>query len=784
MAYINQIKVDQINSKLCDDESQLKKIYKAKRSSFLSISVTHSLVDDYLKEGWEEERQNAYKTILRKPKSHSQQFEDDIWCQFYELGYRTLNYDENFHLPFSNNDEDTKQIDVIAIDKETVFLIECKSSEKIKSFQSFREVFDALEHKIAGFRKVSEQAFGKGKKLKYIFATRNLRIDNDSPDLVRLQRTGAFYFNDNTYNYINSLIKSYKGIAIYQFLGLIFKNELINSQRIEIPALEGDMGGKKYYMFSIEPSLLLKMGYVLHRTKANESEFPTYQRLLIPSRLSGITKYIDKGGYFPNSIILNFSATKHRIQFEPSSRSSDSSSRFGMLKIPNAYGIAYIIDGQHRVYGYANSNYKESNTIPVVAFNNLTTIEQLEIFMDINQNQKAVSPSLRYDLEEDLFWDSDRADSRLKALRSSIIKGLANSTSSSLYNRISIGEDSAMLPFKPFYTALAKSGLLPNAKGNQYDENYIGAVYNTNNHNHEREMERAKKYLVQLLIISYNYVQDNYPEIFDRQPSFIISPRGTFAYIGLIGSLNSYLVAKSQINLSIPPKERFSLLEKYIKVLLDRLSKMTKEEEEAQFVMFGSGADTKWLRHFQSIVNEKFKDFNPLELIDWKERQDEELQQEARKLSVSIEKKLKLLVLDKIQMLYGEHWELEINSIKRDCQERAEKEMEKNYKEGLKRKKIEWTEMLTIMDYKSIIEKYWTKTPELENEAKKFITFEKCLAIDCGYGFNSKSEKLKWISIFNTYRNQIAHEGTKDDGLNKEEVSFIQKIHRHFESFK
>jgi DNA sulfur modification protein DndB len=66
-------------------------------------------------------------------------------------------------------------------------------------------------------------------------------------------------------------------------------------------------------MFSIEPHLLLKMGFILHRTKANESEMPTYQRLLIPNRLQGIQKFIENGGYFPNSIILNF--TQKNIAF-------------------------------------------------------------------------------------------------------------------------------------------------------------------------------------------------------------------------------------------------------------------------------------------------------------------------------------------------------------------------------------------------------------------------------------------------------------------------------------
>jgi hypothetical protein len=46
-----------------------------------------------------------------------------------------------------------------------------------------------------------------------------------------------------------------------------------------------------------------------------------------------------------------------------------------------------------------------------------------------------------------------------------------------------------------------------------------------------------------------------------------------------------------------------------------------------------------------------------------------------------------------------------------------------------------------------------------------------------GYGFNSKSEKLKWMSIFNSLRNLYAHEGSKEKGLNKDEVETLKKIH-------
>jgi len=784
MAFLTEYQAKELKGKLITDKSTLGKLFKAKNNSYQTISVDHSLVDDYLKEGWEVfGKPLKTKTKLRIAKSHSKQFEDDIWCQFYNLGFRHLNFDESLTLPFSKDPKDTKQIDVVAIKDDTIFLVECKSSEKLGPARLLKDEFDLLKLRLEGFKKALWQLFGRDKKVKYIFATRNLRINQDSIHIQRLEESKAFYFNNNTYDYINSLIKNYKNAAFYQFLGMILKNEIINQNKIEIPAVKGQMGKKEYFMFSIEPSLLLKMGFVLHRTRANESEFPTYQRLLVPSRLKGITKFIDDGGYFPNSIIINFNTKKNKIKFEPNSKLTNSNACSGNLIIPNAYGIAYIIDGQHRVYGYANSKYVQNNTIPVVAFDGLDSIEQLEIFMDINQNQKAVSPSLRLDLEEDLYWDSERIDSRLKALRSSIIKMLSNSESSPLYNMISVGEDKSILTFKPFTAALSNSNLLPTARVNKYNpDSLTGSLYDTNNQDHNKEMYKAKKKVVDFIIACYDFVEQHYPEIFNKEKYFITSNRGTYAFISVIGSLNKFETIKGNVNISTETETRFDSISKYLTSLLDQLSNLEKEEEVRQLTLLGAGADTKWLRFFQSLINKKHSEYNPPELIDWNERQNEALQSEGRKYGVEIEKYMKKHVLKNLKDLFNENWELEINSIKRECLKRAEEEKERNYKEGLGVKEIQWTEMFNINDYKTIIKKYFTKSPEdykLE-PVKGFLTYRDLFSVDINEGFNSTDQRIKWISRFNSYRNLWAHEGTKEKRLNKEEVEFLEKIHKHF----
>lgn len=781
MSFLTIEQEKEIQSKLITDEVVLRKEYKVRKNEYHMSSVKQSLVDDLEKDGWEIEKVLKSKTRLKKIKKFSEKFEDDIWCQFYELGYRCLNRDELFYLPFDKELNSTKQIDVVAINDETVFLVECKSSNNTKTPQ-YKDEFDLLKLRINGFKKSIEQIFGKNIKVKHIFATRNLRIDKDSIHMQRLKNANSFYYNDNTYKYINGLIKNYKEAALFQFLALTLKGFKINDDKVKIPAIEGNMGGKKYYMFSIEPNLLLKMGFVLHRVRANEAELPTYQRLLQPNRLTGIRKFIAGGGYFPNSIIINFNTKK--IEFESASKLDASNSRFGTLKLPNSYSIAYIIDGQHRLYGYAGSKYAKTNTVPVVAFHNMPTEDQLQIFMDINENQKAVSPSLKLDLEEDLHWGSDRADSRLKALRSSIIKELSNNTSSPLYNKIDVGEDKAILKFKPFVTALQQSGLLPSARGNQYIKETVDtSLYDTNNHNYNQEMLRTKKKIVQLIILCYEFIEQQYHDIYttESKENLILSNRGTYPFIVLIGKLNIFLTKNNTLTFESSPKERFEKIERYLDALLLGVRNLSNDSKKEILAMYGS--DIKWLRYFQSIVNKVFPEYNPLDLVEWNEREDEELQSKGVKYSDAIELYMKNTVINILKKLYTNTWEVKITEIKIKCSERALKEQHHNDKNNLGSEDIDWTEMFYITDYKAIIEKHWSKQPQIADA--NFRSFQEVFAYrsDLNEDFNSKSDKIKWILTFNQYRNKRTHSATKGKKLNKKEIQFLQNIYNHFQLY-
>lgn len=132
-------------------------------------------------------------------------------------------------------------------------------------------------------------------KIKFIFATKNYYLSEQ--DNARLNNYGIIHFDEETLKYYQELTKHLGTSAKYQLLGSIFEGQTIPELDNRIPAIKGKMGGYTYYSFSIEPEKLLKIGYVLHRNKANRKLMPTYQRLIKKSRLKSVQDFVDNGGF-------------------------------------------------------------------------------------------------------------------------------------------------------------------------------------------------------------------------------------------------------------------------------------------------------------------------------------------------------------------------------------------------------------------------------------------------------------------------------------------------------
>ena len=398
-------------------------------------------LEELEEEGWEYVKDYADSKFVkvRKEKQFFERFEDQIWLLFFQMGFKHLNRDANFKMNYDfNNPDFTQQIDVFAADDETILIVECKSSEDLNEVQ-FKKDIEKLHGQMEGLRKCALKQY-PGRKVKFIWATHNCIMS--AKDIKRLQEWDIIFFSDSTIQYYSELVKHLGTCSRYQLLGNLLANTEIKKMQNKVLAIKGKMGGHEYYEFSIEPEKLLKIGYVLHRNEANKNMMPTYQRIIKRKRLKEVQSFINDGGYFPNSIIVSIDSGGRKLQFDESpTKLDDSISKIGVLHLPKRYHSAYIIDGQHRLYGYSDSEYANTNSIPIVAFVDLDRSEQLKLFMDINENQKSVSKTLRITLNSDMLWDSPNQNERRDAIRSKIAQMCGEEQSSPLLGRVVIGED-------------------------------------------------------------------------------------------------------------------------------------------------------------------------------------------------------------------------------------------------------------------------------------------------------------------------------------------------------
>jgi DNA sulfur modification protein DndB len=172
-----------------------------------------------------------------------------------------------------------------------------------------------------------------------------------------------------------------------------------------VPAWRTRIGSSVAYLFFIEPQKLLQASYVARREVGNERH---YQRILQKTRIRSIKRFLRKGRSFPNSIIVAFNKAPDFTPYPEVAKQYPwwpDQTGFGCLAFPADYRSCWIIDGQHRLYGF--SDVRTSANISVVAFHKLPLEKQAEYFIEINREQKPVDPDLIWDLQGTIHPSSD-----------------------------------------------------------------------------------------------------------------------------------------------------------------------------------------------------------------------------------------------------------------------------------------------------------------------------------------------------------------------------------------
>ena len=737
-------------------EKDISKELRIRKKAFVNKTIQNKNIAEYdelIESGWELEKEFKTSKRLKKNKNHDVLFEDKVWVLFASLGFRLLNKDRKLELPYDKSDNKlTQQIDVFAKDDETIIIVECKSTKEENKRGDFKKELEAYKSKIGGLRTTINQLFSDQKlKFKFILATENYSISE--PDLGRLNNINGVHFDDEVINYYVNMQKQIGLASRYQLLGSLFGGQEIPELDNKIPAIKGKMGGHTYYSFSIEPEKLLKVGYVLHRNKANVNMMPTYQRIIKRSRLKSVHEFIDnKKGYFPNSIIISIDSDKDLAFDRANTQVKSSISDIGVLHLPKKYRSAYIIDGQHRLYGYANSEYKSKNSIPVVAFIDLEREEQVKLFMQINENQKAVSKNLRTTLNADLLWTSKNYIEQQKALRSRISIVLGESRNSSLFDKISIGEDRRTITQDAFDKSLNQSSFLGKVSKNKIES--LGTFYNG-------DLDESFERLATFLRLSFNYIKECIPEIWNELDNILLINKGIYAFIKLQSDIVDLLISNSTLKPKDHAKKYFEESKTYLDPAINFIQEMDEDTKETLRKAYGTGGYIKYWRTLQIAVSKVHEDFHASGLAEYIKKEAREYNTRAFQFIRDIETYFKADFKEKLEDKFGSKWFK--NGVPPQIAKKAiEMAYDKNLKVENEEDEIEPWDCLTIISYRTIALKNWRDLFESEYTRPTETKIS-----------GGKDAKTQWMIKLESLRNENFHQYS----VTEEEFYFLEELH-------
>ena len=400
---------------------------EAKRRSSGSINKTVSLdeVEPELEKGWSVQKSGKWRVHLSYPKQPEQILEDKVWSLLRMMGYPRIN-SSKCEIEFRRADGSIskKKIDVIGADSETVIVAECytRESRGRKSLQKNLADTILLQDWI---RKAvfSNYADSPKPKIVWLYVTHN--IIWSEVDLERAEQGKITIITENEVQYFEAFLRHMGPAGKYQILGEFLKGQKVPGlDGIKIPAIKGRISGEVFYSFVVTPRNLLRIAFVNHQALNHPDGKPAYQRMISSNRIKEIGEYIKQGGYFPTNILVNFTSSP---KFEPISNkeNTDENIKFGWLTLPQLYRSAWIIDGQHRLYGYSHITDKFlDQSLFVLAFDGMDTRKEADLFITINHKQKSVPKSLLVSLLADLRLGDSDPKTAISALASAIVRAI------------------------------------------------------------------------------------------------------------------------------------------------------------------------------------------------------------------------------------------------------------------------------------------------------------------------------------------------------------------------
>ena len=370
-------------------------------------SISEADKKAFLKLGYTESPNRRYgKSVVIKRLSPWEIFEEEV-RRFFQYSLELTDVDGGFGFRLGDY-----QIDAMGGISKHLIVVECKAAQEPKT-KSLRSLIRNLRDRRRALLAAARRRFGdRYSHLHLIIALRGHQPSTG--DLEYARQNNITIWTEAYWDSIRALYLTIGNRAKFYILKELGGDPpLIQGDRrahFVFPAIRSQRSGFELFALFIPAKILLEIAYVL---RIESGQKAAYQRYLDKSRLYKIAAFLEKGKSFKNSIVVALDATARFERFRriASAQGGDNAgASIGTIRIPRRYASAWIIDGQHRLYGFArvDSLAIVDEALPVIALKSASSAEDAETFLDINSNQKPVDPSLLWQLFGQLDPQSQR----------------------------------------------------------------------------------------------------------------------------------------------------------------------------------------------------------------------------------------------------------------------------------------------------------------------------------------------------------------------------------------
>ncbi|WP_225768704.1 DGQHR domain-containing protein [Inquilinus sp. Marseille-Q2685] len=735
--------------------------YKRRRKPYIEQTFQLDEQEDALSQGWELVRENKASLRYRKIRDADEQLENEFWRLLYDFGYPKLSVGRNFNVLVSKKPdiELTKNIDVFAYDNETIIVAECIAYEKRTKQSLQNEINDLItnQRNIAqSLRSHFEGNFPQ--KIIWLIVTRNLEWSES--DIKRAHDGNINILTEREIFYYKEIAKRIGHSARFQFHAeFLAKTKVAALDNVKVYAIRTRLGAHKVFTFFAPASKILPISFVNHRDLRDPSAAPSYQRLLQRPRLRQITDFVKSGGFFPNTIILNF---KQKVQFDVVKSEDDDGVTSGILTLPNTYKSAWIIDGQHRIYGYSElEDDTPQSLLPFLAFENISISEETKLFSDINSKQKRVEKKLLDEITGEIKLESSDKREQIRAISSRAFDMMREDDDGPLGGKIAGVEvkqnEYSILTIPYLVDAVIQSGIMGRITQKDGRNTYVhGSIYWT----------EPREAIDHLMIFLSEYLNLFRLANLDRWEAgkngkFASNP-GVAGLIRFAGDLISHLCLKRHVDTrSLHPKVLVEEIEEFAKPAISYFQTATDLEVEQRFqIPFGSGGPRIFQHRLRELVGKQFSDFEPPGFRDDLRKYDAERTDTADRWVRAVQEEVHRHVVEVLRREYGPGDDYLEKGI--DNKEILKKAFDKRLDADGDDKK-DMATYLDFLDLRKIVE-----------SQRNWSFFSDSLNIQLPSERKGKAKYVAWFDEINKARRVSAHPYNR--GYSDEEVSTIEFV--------